>query len=267
MALGPRAASRLAWSMAGVATVMALAGLGYAIASWHVPLPADIFGFRGFNTIIALELAAMGEEWLWIVAFTMLTIVLAVFPDGHALSRRWRRVLIVGLAGTAVSVIAYVLTDDPSVFRNVENPLAVSGAAAVGNATITFFFVLLVSGVANLIIRFRRSTGDEHEQLKWLATSTCFVVAAFGGYLLGFFIFGAGANDTLAVNIAEGVMIVGPAMGPDSRGWRTVSTRWVGPSRSRGGARRGHADHRIGPSDARDTVTARTRTRSPMSNG
>ena len=249
--------------MAGAAAVMAIAGLSYAVAAWHVTTPADIFAFRGFNTIIALELAAtglilarkraanpigwlllvaavfaglnalaegfalwavggngssttiarlaaIGEEWIWIVAFSMLALVLAVFPDGHAVSRRWRRVLMVGLAGTAVCIVSYILTDEPSVFRNVENPLAVRGAAAVGNATIPFFLVLLVSGFANLVIRLRRSTGDEHEQSKWLAASASLLVVAFAGYLLGFTIFGAEAGDSvLMVRIAEGVMIVG----------------------------------------------------------
>lgn len=44
MALSRRAAARLAWSMAGTATLLSIAGLGYTVASWHVPLPADIFG-------------------------------------------------------------------------------------------------------------------------------------------------------------------------------------------------------------------------------
>lgn len=262
MAMRRTTAARLAWSMAGAATAMSIFGLGYTLASWHVPLPADIFGFRGFNTITGLgfavtglilalkrpanpigwlfligavfgglnelsdgyaiwavagkgstatvaRLAAIGEEWIWILAFTMLTIVLAVFPDGHPLSIRWRRVISVGLTGTVVSVIAYVLTDHPSVFKQADNPLSVPGAAAVGNATIVFFFMLLVTGFANLIIRFRRSTGDEHQQLKWLGASTGFLVVAFGFYLLGFLLVGANANDSPAVNIAEGVMIAG----------------------------------------------------------
>jgi signal transduction histidine kinase len=248
--------------MAGAAVVMAAVGFGYTVASWHASLPPDTFGFRGFNTILALQfaatgsilaikrpanpigwlfllgalfaglnelsdgyaiwsvagrgstttlarLAAMGEEWLWIVAFTMLSIVLAVFPDGRPLSRRWKRVLAVALTGTAVSVIAYVLTDSPSVFKQVDNPLAVPGMAAVANTAIAFFFLLLIAGFANLIIRFRRTSGEEHEQLKWLAASTAFLVVAFGAYLLGFLVSGADAADTPAVNVAEGVLIVG----------------------------------------------------------
>ena len=140
---------------------------GYAI--WSV-------AGKGSTTTLA-RLAAVGEEWLWIVAFTMLSIVLAVFPDGRPLSRRWKRVLAVALTGTAVSVIAYVLTDSPSVFKQVDNPLAVPGMADVANTTIAFFFLLLMAGFANLVIRFRRTSGDEHEQLKWLAASTAFLVS------------------------------------------------------------------------------------------
>ena len=262
MAMSGRASPRLAWSMAGVAVVMAAVGFGYTIASWHASLPPDTFGFRGFNTILALQfaatgsilaikrpgnpigwlfllgalfaglnelsdgyaiwsvagrgstttlarLAAIGEEWLWIVAFTMLSIVLAVFPDGRPLSRRWKRVLAVALTGTAVSVIAYVLTDSPSVFKQVDNPLAVPGMAAVANTAIVFFFLLLIAGFASLIIRFRRTSGDEHEQLKWLAASTAFLVVAFGAYLVGFLVGGTDAANTPAVNVAEGVLIVG----------------------------------------------------------
>ncbi len=262
MDMSGRATPRLAWSMAGAAVVMAAVGLSYTVVSWHASLPPDTFGFRGFNTILALQfaatgsilalkrpgnpigwlflfgalfaglnelsdgyaiwsvagkgstttlarLAAVGEEWLWIVAFSMLSIVLAVFPNGRPLSRRWKRVLAVALTGTAVSVTAYVLTDSPSVFKQVDNPLAVPGMADVANTTIAFFFLLLMAGFANLVIRFRRTSGDEHEQLKWLAASTAFLVVAFGAYLLGFLVNGADAADTAAVNVAEGVLIVG----------------------------------------------------------
>jgi len=118
-------------------------------------------------------------------------------------------VLIVGLVGTTVCIIAYALTDQPSVFKDVDNPLAVPGAAAVGNATIAFFFLLLVSGFANLVIRFRRSRGEEHQQFKWLAASAAFLVTSFGFYLIGFLIYGPNSSDTPAVNVAEAVVIFG----------------------------------------------------------
>ena len=248
--------------MAGVAITLAIVGLGYAVASWHVPLPAGIFGFRGFNAIIALEfaaigvilalkrpdnpigwlfligavfggltemgdgyaiwavagrgstapiarLAAMSEEWMWILWLSTLTVVLAVFPNGHPVSKRWGRTLGVGLAGTSVAAIAYALTDHPTTFKDVVNPLAVSGAAAVGNAAIGFLLVLLVTGFANLVIRFRRSTGDERQQLKWLRTSTAMMVAAFAFFSVGVLFGGANATDKLAANITEGLMIAG----------------------------------------------------------
>jgi hypothetical protein len=46
--------------MATATVVTAGVGLAYTVASWHVPLPADSFGFRGFNTIIAAEFGAIG---------------------------------------------------------------------------------------------------------------------------------------------------------------------------------------------------------------
>ena len=251
----------LAWSLAAMAAALSIAGWAFAVASWRVPLPEGIFGFRGFNGIIAVafgatgliialkspanpigwlllagamfggvseladgyavwavaghgstaiipRLAAVGEEWLWLAAFTPLTVVLAIFPDGRPLSRRWRLVVAGGIAGTAAAALGEALTDRTTIFASVQNPLAVHGMSEVGNAATASLLLLLAAGFANLIIRFRRGAGDEREQVKWLAASTALLVAMFALYLVESLIVGV-SETSAALNLPETVMIVG----------------------------------------------------------
>ena len=40
---------------------MAAVGFSNTVASWHASSPPDMYGFRGFNTILALQFAATGS--------------------------------------------------------------------------------------------------------------------------------------------------------------------------------------------------------------
>ncbi len=195
----PESAHRFADVLVG-ATLGGLNELGDGYAIWAV-------AGRGSTTVTA-RLAAIGDEWLWLVEFSMLAIVLAIFPDGRPLSDRWRRVMWVGVGGTALAAAAFAMTDKPSIYTSIRNPLAVHGMATIANLATVGFFLLLIVGFTNLVVRFRRGSRDEHEQVKWLAASTSVLVATFAYYLVAFLVVGSSESSS-AVNVAEMVMIVG----------------------------------------------------------
>ncbi len=120
-----------------------------------------------------------------------LALILLWFPDGRPPSPRWTPVtwLIVG-ATTLVSIGAALTpgTTDANHAAGIPNPLGVSSMAnlalilsRVGGLGL---FVGFIACVVSLVVRFRRSSGDERQQLRWL--SVVGAVALIGFVLAGF---------------------------------------------------------------------------------
>lgn len=118
---------------------------------------------------------------------TDIVLLLLLFPDGRLPSRRWWPVLFIALAIPITSLFYLV---DPRLFAtgglrsiplNVRNPIGLpvpdSVFSAIHNDVIGFEFVVaLIGAVAAPIARWRRSTGIERQQLKWLAYATALIV-------------------------------------------------------------------------------------------
>ena len=124
--------------------------------------------------------AAWFVSWsLWLLfPGGLLTLLLLLFPDGHALTPRWRAV---GLLGAGVSVL-YILVNwlDPGLLTvtglpRLPNPTGVSGAIHVsrngptGATAWVFAWLSLLAAAVSVVIRYRRSAGEERLQLKWFA--------------------------------------------------------------------------------------------------
>jgi two-component system NarL family sensor kinase len=113
-------------------------------------------------------------SWLWLPATILpATFVLLVFPDGHLPSPGWRLVAWPAALGLALAVLSVMFYPGPLASWGLEaNPFGIPGAAPILNKLLTFASVFLAVGVvgslAALWIRFRRSTGIEREQMKWL---------------------------------------------------------------------------------------------------
>jgi two-component system NarL family sensor kinase len=113
-------------------------------------------------------------SWLWLPATILpATFVLLVFPDGHLPSPGWRLVAWPAALGLALTVLFVMFYPGPLASWGLEaNPFGIPGAAPILNKLLTFASVFLAVGVvgslAALWIRFRRSTGIEREQMKWL---------------------------------------------------------------------------------------------------
>jgi hypothetical protein len=120
-------------------------------------------------------LAAWYGSWPWWLVLT-LTLVFTplLFPTGRLLSPRWRPVAWLAGAATAVSTVLNSLQPTLGTLGDqvVMNPI---GVAAVGNPEeslvvpllIILLVVLAAAAFGSLVIRFRRSRGEERQQLKW----------------------------------------------------------------------------------------------------
>ena len=147
-----------------MASVMGCYGLGYMLATSQPPDPLGAWlGFAGgllFRPAIILALPA--------VALT--------FPTGTLPGPRWRWPVGLVAAMVAVGMLAMVIRPGP-MGDGPENPLTpwlpafspsgleILGALdAIGSLSILLGLGL---GIAAIIVRFRRSRGDQRQQLKW----------------------------------------------------------------------------------------------------
>jgi hypothetical protein len=121
---------------------------------------------------------ARGLGWFLLVSFLLLQ-----FPTGRLPSPRWRPVL----WGTAGSVVLFTLASWLSSETNdlrltsVRNPLGME-SEIMGLLYELFnytFPLLIVASGAAVIVRFRRSRGDERQQLKWFAYAVGVMIVVF----------------------------------------------------------------------------------------
>jgi signal transduction histidine kinase len=129
---------------------------------------------------------------LWAIGlFPLLILLPLLFPDGRFLSPRWR---IVGRGGIALSLLAFVtigfavpafvIETAPGQEIQLANPLAIralDGLATLEDVLWPALLVLFVLAVVSMIMRFRRSTGVERQQLKWFAFAAVLLVTYFIG--------------------------------------------------------------------------------------
>jgi hypothetical protein len=108
----------------------------------------------------------------------LLPFLVLLFPTGRLLSPRWRPVawalgLVLGLY-----LIARLFTPGPVGSELPDNPLGIESAEGLLQLTQTVAGVavpfLVLAVLASVVLRFRRSRGDERQQLKWF---TFFVAA------------------------------------------------------------------------------------------
>jgi hypothetical protein len=128
-------------------------------------------------------LAAWYGYWPWwlVLALTLVFTPL-LFPTGRLLSPRWR--LVAWLAGVTTAVLTALTclqtNLDISAGQVIANPV---GVAAVGipekspivPALIILLVVLAAAAFGSLVLRFRRSRGEERQQLKWFTYAAALV--------------------------------------------------------------------------------------------
>jgi len=167
-----RQGNRIGWLLCWVAFAYAFSGLAgqyarYAFDEATRPLPA---------ATLSAWVNRVGAP----AVLLSLPLLFLLFPDGRVPSKRWRAVLWTLLAAIVVNIAAFGLTPGPlgsgftEMKKRVDNPIGLPLAwkETVEAVTTVAGFVVFLGGfvaVVALILRFRRSRGDERQQIKWLA--------------------------------------------------------------------------------------------------
>jgi hypothetical protein len=126
--------------------------------------------------------------WAWFPAIALIAFVPLLFPDGRVPGRRWRVVLWGLIALLVVMTVGTWFVPGPMNGEDEpawpDNPLGIEAVDDLYNATNNVptiaFLVLLVASLASMVVRFRRSRGDERQQLKWMLFAVLVLALSVG---------------------------------------------------------------------------------------
>jgi hypothetical protein len=177
-----------------LAIALVFSGVGLLIATRH---PGNPIGWILLAAALAAGLSALSHSfadyWLagkggpealgkasalygslsWMPFILMpATFLLLLFPDGRLLSPRWRAIAWCAALGIAGAFVAEGLKPGKiEDFPQIMNPLGVSHPLRDLLEGLSALAVVIgvVGSSASLIVRFRRSRGEQRQQMKWLA--------------------------------------------------------------------------------------------------
>jgi signal transduction histidine kinase len=138
------------------------------------------------------ELGAWFPAWIWIPGTAPAMFILLLFPDGHLLSPRWRWAVWLGVIGTAIAAASFAIVPGPlENFKPIDNPLGIGSQQTglfIGFTGETLYGLGFILAAVSVALRFRRSRGDERQQMKWLVAAGLFLaltlVSSFAGQII-----------------------------------------------------------------------------------
>ena len=177
-----RRENRIGWMFLAAGVVFALVSFSGAHAQYGLVVEPGSLPFA--------DVMAWLSTLAWVPAYTLLILLLLFFPDGGLPSRRWRPIIWIAALSAFLMLVPSAIAEWPhrglalltGVSPVTGDPLldpALDAAyllQAVGSA---LSLIVAVAGAAALVIRFRRSVGTEHQQIKWFATAAIVELAVF----------------------------------------------------------------------------------------
>src|SRR5215210_1087059 len=173
-------ADGLLWMVTGMMDYYGVYGVG---EPGSVPFPVIVAGINNF---------------MWVPAVGLLgTYVFLLFPDGRLPSRRWRPLS--WLAGGVMVLLCILVILSPGPLQNlgdVRNPFGLESypwLETAGYSVLPLLPVCMIASVLSLVMRYRRSRGEERQQIKWIAFAASFVGLLYLIAMVCAFIFPSGA--------------------------------------------------------------------------
>jgi len=135
------------------------------------------------GSVPAAGFASWIYQWTWIIPLGLLPVLFAVFPSGRPRIRAERWILVP--SGGAVFLIAGPLAALSWAHRgrallvDPDSIAALETVNAVVPVALMLFLTSLILSVISLLVRWRKSVGDERLQIKWLVTAGFLVFVDF----------------------------------------------------------------------------------------
>jgi hypothetical protein len=160
----------IGWIFLAAGIPFALSGFAHGYATYAL--------FTDPGSLPGGEAMAWLASWLFIPPlFAVPTFLFLLFPEGRALSSRWRTigwVAALGIVCTLLFAFAPGRLEEPP-FEQVVNPFGIESAEAILRvvSTVGWASILLsiLAASASMLVRFRRARGRERQQLKWIASA------------------------------------------------------------------------------------------------
>ncbi|MDP5182357.1 GAF domain-containing sensor histidine kinase [Blastococcus sp. BMG 814] len=174
-----RPQNAVGWLMASAALLVGVVPAGDAYAAW-------VMTSRGRPDALAVA-GAWLQSWYWYMVLGLLFLYLPLlFPDGRLPSPRWWPVAVLPGAALGAMCVLGMLTDSLSgqeVGYRIDNPIGIDGLASVEELPV--FGILgivlaagIIGAVVAVVVRFRRSRGDERLQMTWFVFAVAPAVLA-----------------------------------------------------------------------------------------
>jgi hypothetical protein len=168
--------------------------------------PDDIEAVKAGTSSTSDFLAAWVGTWAGGATFLAYATLAMIFPSGHLPAGRWRRAAIGSLVfGTCVVALGAIVPEFPfSPDAGVTNFMVPNRFALIpamdiaipvpGEMVIVIPIGVFALGVLSAVPRYRRATGVERLQLRWLMAALAFAFAALMVGLVGFATVGPGSG-------------------------------------------------------------------------
>ncbi|HSJ19712.1 MAG TPA: hypothetical protein VK964_03965 [Nocardioidaceae bacterium] len=171
--------NRVAWLLEGVGLI------------WGLGVVTDVYSAYGLvvapGTLPGAGIVAGATAGSWALGIGVMgTFLILLFPDGRLPSSRWRPVA--WIAGVSMVMVTVIIAFMPgklaeSAVPTMDNPLGAERAEPVLTGLLFVFLPLIPLSIlacaASLVLRFRRSSGVERLQLKWLASAGVVVAVLY----------------------------------------------------------------------------------------
>jgi hypothetical protein len=167
---------------------------------------------------------AVGEAAAWYASLSWIpfilvpaTFLLLLFPDGRLVSPRWRAVAWCAALGIGGVFFTTGLTPGRlEDYPQLANPYDVDSAVLEPLTGLCFLTlgIGIVGSSVSLIVRFRRATGEQRLQIKWLAFAGAIVAVTLPVATVGFDLWADAVSNTaimmsvLGLPVAAGVAIL-----------------------------------------------------------
>jgi signal transduction histidine kinase len=167
----------IGWIFVGVALLWGLASGGSGVAEyararhWSISEPLLIADWLG--------------AWIFIPGiYVPITFLFLLFPDGHLPSRRWLPISWLATVGIGLNTLwsAFAPQGTEDIVLTRSNPYAIGSPGfwnVIQGVSWPLGLLGMLGSVAALVVRYRRSSGEERQQMKWLAYGSVLVAILF----------------------------------------------------------------------------------------
>ena len=204
--------------------------LGEAYSSYGLANPGSV--------PFPVTINALLYAWLWVPAVGLLgTFLLLLFPDGRLPSRKWRPLaLLSGAVIVLVSVLTFLTPGPLEGLGGARNPFGLEGqlwVVAAGWIVLPLLPLCMLVSAASIVVRFRHSSGEVRQQIKWIAFAASFMALVYlsvmGGSVIAWLISPEAPIDpgeqSLWGALLEHVMLISFASIPAAIGFAVLKYR------------------------------------------